>query len=521
MSDNGTSVQPAEVKVVHGDQPDPAVERIRRERDLYLSLLQLSHEQELVPLIESALQLIVEATGAKQGYLEVRAASGAKWFIAHGCSDEDVEQIRAVMSHGILAEALATGEVIQTPSALLDARFADRPSVRKNQIEAVICAPIGEANPTGVLYLQGESGAGPFSTEDMSLVEEFAVHLEPVVHGLLGAAGDGAGDPTAPWRERLKLDGLVGGSETLAAVFQHVALVAPLDVTVLIGGDTGTGKTELARAIHDNSPRSAAPFMAVNCAALPDALIENELFGALAGAHSTATQDRPGKVGAAEGGTLFLDEIGELPASSQGLLLQLLQSKEYFPLGASKPVKADVRIVTATNVDLETRIGERLFRQDLYYRLSVFPIRMPSLSERLDDVALLADHFRRTLSRRHGLRQLRLSPGATRTLRNSEWPGNVRQLAHVLEAGLIRAAATGSAEIAPTHLFPEPGRTPGGAEPAEQTFQAATRRFQGELLRRTLDETEWNVAEAARRLDIARSHIYNLIREHGLTRDGS
>ncbi len=300
-------------------------------------------------------------------------------------------------------------------------------------------------------------------------------------------------------------------------MLREVALVAPLDVNVLLTGESGTGKSQLARVIHDNSLRRAAPFVEVNCAALPEHLVESELFGALPGAHSTATRKMEGKVAAAEHGTLVLDEVGELPLGVQAKLLQLLQSKTYFPLGSAKAVQADVRVIAATNADLQTAVAEKRFREDLFYRLQVLPIRVPSLGERRQDVGDLAAHFAAAACERHHLPRVGLSPDAARALMAGEWPGNIRQLAHKVEVAAIRAAGSGAERIERTHLFSDVA--PGGGEGGGSlTFQEATRRYQAKLLQKTLEEEGWNIVETARRLDLARSHVYNLIRAFGLAR---
>jgi Nif-specific regulatory protein len=311
---------------------------------------------------------------------------------------------------------------------------------------------------------------------------------------------------------------VVGRSSALANAFQQAALVAPLDVNVLLTGESGTGKNLLARVIHDNGPRSTAPFVELNCAALPESLIESELFGALRGAHSTAQRSVEGKVAAAKGGTLFLDEIGEIPLLAQAKLLQLLQSKQYYPLGSAHPVVADIRLIAATNSDLAEAVSERRFREDLFYRLQILPIRMPSLAERREDIPDLARHFCVSAFDRHGLARLDLSPGALLALDAVDWPGNVRQLAHAIEAAVIRAAGEGARRVERHHVFPDlRGEAAGGDD--SLSFQEATRRFQRELLLKTLSETSWNVTEAARRLDLARSHVYNLIKAFGLERE--
>ena len=496
-----------------------------QERDLYLRLLDLGRQLRLESFLAEALHLVVEIAGVRQGYLELLdeedGAETPRWWIAHGLSDAEIEGVRAAISRGIIAEALASGQTIVTPSALLDPRFFERPSVLEGQIEAVLCAPIGDDPPRGVLYLQGRAEAGPFSDDDMARAERFARHIAPLVDRLLAERNrERRDDPTAPLRKRLRLEGVIGRSDALAAALRQVALVAPLDVSVLLTGESGTGKSQIARVIHDNGPRAAQPFVELNCAALPEMLIESELFGALPGAHSTATRRIEGKVAAAEHGTLFLDEIGDLSLTAQAKLLQLLQSKQYYPLGAPQPVQADIRMIAATNQDLAGAVSERRFREDLYYRLKVLPLRIPSLAERRDDVPELAAFFCVAACERHGLPRLTLSRDAQRAVQWAEWPGNVRQLGHAMEAAAIRAAGMGAGQIEREHLFLGTAVSGPGTE-GPPTFQQATRRFHAQLIRQALQETGWNVSETARRLDLARSHLYSLIRAFGLERGAS
>ncbi|GIW43880.1 MAG: hypothetical protein KatS3mg077_1162 [Candidatus Binatia bacterium] len=506
--------------------------RVRRERDLYLRLLELGRETAIEPFLQEALLLLVEMTGAQQGYIELvdRAhptdSPEALWFRAHGFSTAEIEQVRALVSRGIIAEVLMSGRAVLTPAAMLDPRFNQRASVSSAQIGAVCCAPIGTHPTCGVVYLQG--GDALAASEDCcQAVETVARLLAPLAERVLQSCRGAKGsDPTATIREKLKLPGVIGRSQALARILQQAHMVAPLDVTLLLTGETGTGKSQFARIVHDNSPRAKAPFIELNCAALPDTLVESELFGAVPGAHSTANRPIPGKVAAAEGGTLLLDEVGDLPLAAQGKLLHLLQTREYFPLGSSRPQRADVRLIAATNVDLRSAVTERRFREDLFYRLEVMPIRLPSLKERREDIPELAAYFCSEACARHHLSEVRLSSQALNALEAAPWPGNVRQLAHMIEAGAIRAASDGSATVEFSHVFPETAGADAGTlaiterqgdGSAAGSFHQATRRFQAQLLRRTLLETGWNVTEAARRLDLARSHVHRLIRLFGLS----
>ena len=504
--------------------PHEDIERIRTERDLFLRLLQLSGQEDLHGFLRSSLDLVLELTGARKGYLELYTEEDGppRWSLAFGCTEDEVEGIREAISHGIIARAMASGETVSTASALNDPRFAEQASVQFNKIMAVLCAPIGGGDgeaPMGVLYLQERAKIGPFDKQDKHYAELVARHLAPQVDRLLlkQHALDQA-DPTRPWRDKLDIDGFVGASQPIADVLRTVALVAPLDMGVLITGPTGTGKSEIARAIHRNSPRASGPLVEINCAAIPDTLVESELFGAMPGAASGITRKMEGKVSAAEGGTLFLDEIAELPLQSQSKILQLLQSREYYRLGSSRPEVADIRIVAATNRDLDEAVAEKHFREDLYFRLNVVPLRMPGLAEHPEDVPLLADFLLERAVRKYRLPRLRLSPAAAGAMTSAEWPGNVRELVNTLERAAVMAAGDASPTIEPAHVFPDRAAPEADELPGDLTFQEATRRFQRTLIADALADTGWNVSETARRLGLARSYLYDLINAHGLQR---
>ena len=233
------------------------------------------------------------------------------------------------------------------------------------------------------------------------------------------------------------LPGMIGSSEAMRRVYRMVRLVASRTTTVLIAGPTGTGKELVARALHDLSPRSAKPLVVVNCAAIPEALLESELFGYTRGAFTGAVQSQLGRIPAAHGGTLFLDEVSELPLGMQAKLLRFLEQKEVQRLGTSEVTRVDVRVLAASNIDLAGRAARGEFRQDLFYRLSAFPIELPTLAERRDDIVPLAEHFLSCMAAAMAMPTPRLSMDAVRILQAHSWRGNVRELQHVMERASI------------------------------------------------------------------------------------
>jgi Nif-specific regulatory protein len=502
-----------------------ADDRLARERDLYRSLLELrtGTTVELEGLLDQVLRALVELTGAVRGFVELYDAFevGGPRRLARAwrCSDEQEAEIRAVVSQGIVSAALEEGKPLNVPFALLDQRFSARESVRSQRLESVLCAPIGGAPPAGVLYLEGRPGAGTFSDDDVALTETVSRHVGRVVAQLLEApAPKPTRDLTQGVRAAFPAPRLVGRSQALAQVLEAAARACPLDVTVLITGPSGTGKTQLARTLHEHGPRKNGPFVELNCANFVENLMESELFGIVAGAASGVTRDMPGKLEAADGGTLFLDEIGELALPAQAKLLSVIQDRRFYPVGGTVERRADVRIVAATNANLEALVGAKRFRQDLFYRLAVFPVAMPALDDRREDVPMLAAHFADEACRRHRLPPLELSRRAIAALSTIALPGNVRQLASMVERGAIIASASGGT-IEPEHLLNGAARPSQGAEPAAGEafgFHEATKRFQRQLVVDALAAADDNVSETARRLQLSRAHLHNLIRAFGL-----
>jgi two-component system, NtrC family, nitrogen regulation response regulator NtrX len=323
---------------------------------------------------------------------------------------------------------------------------------------------------------------------------------------------------------------LIGQSAPMKQIQELIKRVAPTTGSVLITGENGTGKELVAHSVHALSPRFNKPFVEVNCAAIPEELIESELFGHEKGAFTGATQLRRGKFDLAHGGTLFLDEIGDMSMKTQAKVLRILQEQKFERVGGAQTISVDVRVVAATNKDLKAEISRGAFREDLFYRLNVIPFAVPPLRDRREDIPLLAAHFLREFAATHGRRERKLAPEALEALRAYGWPGNVRELKNLIERVMILTTEAEEGQvISPAailvHLEDEalgarfretaPAAAPGGAETA-RNLRDARQEFEKEFIIKTLRENEWNISRAAQVMGIERSHLHRKIKSYGI-----
>jgi two-component system nitrogen regulation response regulator NtrX len=316
---------------------------------------------------------------------------------------------------------------------------------------------------------------------------------------------------------------MIGDSPLLKQVREVIARVGPTSARVLITGENGTGKELVARAIHEASPRRSQGFVEVNCAAIPSELIESELFGHMKGSFTGAVTDRAGKFEQADGGTLFLDEIGDMSASAQAKVLRALQEGVITRIGGSKAIQVDVRVIAATNKDIEEEISSGRFREDLFYRLNVVPIRIPPLRERREDIPALVTHFLRQLAGGAGAVGKSFDDGAIERLQQRQWPGNVRELRNAIERILILSPAKVVSARDVSRLLGE-GATSEVVESAsapDGTFESFKQDAERSFLAAKLKEHDWNVAETARALKMPRSNLYKKIERYGITREPS
>ncbi len=331
------------------------------------------------------------------------------------------------------------------------------------------------------------------------------VLLDKVAQALAMAASSPARTPEGEaWRAEL-----VSRSPRMAELLAEAKLVAASDASVLIRGESGTGKELLARAIHRASRRAKGPFIALNCGAIPEQLLESELFGHVKGAFTGAVSSRAGLLQAADGGTLLLDEIGDMPPVLQVKLLRALQERAVRPVGADQAIPFDVRILSATHRDLDAAMAEGQFREDLYYRLNVVTLTLPPLAERREDIAPLANHFLQLLAAKYDKRLNGFAPGALEALSTAPWPGNVRQLHNVIE----QLCALAAAPIIPLALVQRALRVP---SLEVLSYAEARQRFERNYLIQLLKLTDGNVSDAARLAERNRTEFYRLLQRHGL-----
>ena len=341
----------------------------------------------------------------------------------------------------------------------------------------------------------------PFEPDEFELqVKKIVTHKELVLENIL---------LRKKLEEKSEYDEIIGKSDAMQEIFELIPRVSQTDSTVLITGESGTGKELIAQAVHGNSPRCYMPFIAVNCGALPDSLLESELFGYERGAFTGAEHTKKGRFELADGGTLFLDEIGDISLKTQVDLLRFLQQKEFRRLGGEETIKVDVRILAATNRDLERAIKEKQFREDLYYRLNVIAIHVPPLRERKEDIPLLVDVFIRRNCLEMNKEPVKIASSALKLLRDYDWPGNVRELENVIERALVIGKAK---EIVTEDL-------PFSRKVLETEFFSKSLKMMEKMhIQRILDETKWNIAQAARELEIDRQTLYNKIEKYKIER---
>jgi Nif-specific regulatory protein len=414
------------------------------------------------------------------------------------------------VSRTLLNHAISGNTAIFSDDVTSDEQLRDVSSLGKRRIESVIVVPLAaDRKPIGAIYLDSASPANRLSRDHLDFVAVLAESAGPAIECAQRLKTLKERNRRLESALHLKHN-LIGCGAAMQRVFERIAKIAHSDATVLIVGETGTGKELAARAIHQNSTREARPFEAINCSLLRDALLESELFGHERGSFTGAVVQQRGKLEAASGGTLFLDEVGELGGAPQAMLLRVLQTREFQRLGGSRTLRADIRIIAATNKNLEEAIQNGSFRQDLYYRLNVVSLAMPPLRERREDITLLADHFIQIFSRKNKRLVKALSVEASNLLMRYGWPGNVRELENAIEHAVVFGSTD---EILPEDLPDSLLRSPAVDGDVALAYHDAVREAKRKIVLSAVERASGVYGEAAKLLGIHVNTLHRLIRE--------
>jgi Nif-specific regulatory protein len=442
---------------------------------------------------------------------------------SHGVSEDGARRISYRIGEGITGRVVQSGKPIIVPQISREPMFLDRLGRKKQSTKqelSFLCVPVMiNRKPVGVLGvdLKYENDRDYEKlTKFLGIIASMIAQAINVKH-LIEADKQRLLDENIhlkqELRERYDFSHIIGNSSPLRQVYEQVTQVARTNTTVLIRGESGTGKELIAHAIHYNSLRSSKPFVKVNCAALPETLIESELFGYEKGAFTGAATRKKGRFELADGGTLFLDEIGDLNLTTQIKLLRVLQEREFERLGGTETIKVNVRLIAATNKDLETAITENQFREDLYYRLNVFTIFMPPLRDRKSDILLLADHFLDKYSREHGKRIKRISTPAIDMLTSYHWPGNVRELENIIERAVLVCETN---VIHGHHLPPTLQTAEGSGTVMRLSLESAIETYERDIILDALKTTRGNRKKAAKLLDTTERIIGYKVRKYAI-----
>ena len=497
-------------------QPDrllrelPATSRVARNLNALLKISRIVHAiRDLNDLQGQLLDLIFEVVPAGRGAILLADREGHEFNSTFARMRQPGKTQFVKVSRTVARQVLEQGIAMLGSDVPGSSELRDVESLAVSQVRSLLCVPLTVFQRViGCIYLDSDSLSSRLNEEHLQLVTAIA--------GISAVALENARH--LHWleqeNERLTVEitqdrSLVGEGARMKDVYHFLKRVAPSDATVLIEGESGTGKELAARALHRNSPRAGEPFVPINCAAIPETLLESDLFGHERGAFTGAMSQKKGRLEIADGGVVFLDEIGELALVLQVKLLRVLQEREFERVGGTHPIKVDIRIIAATNSNLEQAVREGRFRQDLYYRLAVLKITMPTLRDRRDDIPMLVRHFVQKHAKRCKVRPRPVSREALACLVNYDWPGNVRELENAIE----RALVLGSSDmILPEDLPESLLERPPLPEMIEAKYHAAIKELKKQLILDAVEQTQGSYADAARILGVHPNYLHRLIR---------
>ncbi len=514
-------------------EPRPApvtTEADRRFDDLLEIAMSLGSSVDLREILDRIVDGILRVARCERGYVILIGADGALATSTGRRRDQgEWDERSARQISGGIVESVANQRHPLIVSDLQDiADLKERGSIQEGSIRAAVCLPLlYEDRLVGVIYADNSFVTPPYTETDRSVLRLFSVLAAIAVenarrHGELQQRRDHLEEQNLSLARQLanefRMSGTVSKSKLMLEVFERVARVAPADhIAVLIQGESGTGKERLARAIHERSPRRDRPFLAVSCAGIAVTLVEDTLFGHCKGAFTGADTDRPGVFEAANGGTVFLDEIGEMPLDTQPKLLRVLEQREVMRVGEVTVRRFDVRIVSATNLDLARAVADGVFREDLYYRLRGTIVDVPPLRARREDILPLAEYFLDRYADKKKQPRPQLSRDAQATLLGHSWPGNVRELKLVVEASILHQDENGviGAKAVEREMR---GRDAGSVtrEALEGSLRSQIDQFEELVIRRVLADNAFNVAAASKVLDLSRQHLYSKLHKYGI-----
>ncbi len=490
----------------------PVEARVARDLQALLRIANALHEiRATAPLARRLLELALETVPAERAALLLLDPTGA--FIAAAALERRGRTEPFPVSRKVIERVAKEGSAVLANDGLQGGGWESAESLHDARIRSLLAAPLaGRDGMLGVLYLDTREPGARFDERHLELATAAA--------GIAAAALGTVRYLEALEEEKQRIEGaldagMVGESPAIRETQRLLARIAPTHSTVLLRGESGTGKELAARALHRGSLRAGKPFVAVNCATLSESLLQSALFGHERGAFTGAVEKKIGKVEAAQGGTLFLDEVGEIPPALQAQLLRVLQEQEFERVGGTRPIKADVRLIAATNRDLEKMIREGTFREDFFYRLNVITVPLPALRDRREDIPLLASHFAAQVSRKLGRLMAGFTSEARACLLRYEWPGNIRELSNAIE----RAVVLGEGELIHPEDLPEtvleavPSLEPGAAIGKYHDTVAA---FKKRLIVDALEQSGGNVTRTAELLDLNPTYLHRLIRNFGL-----
>jgi Nif-specific regulatory protein len=491
----------------------PADARIARDLNALLKIsTSLSMFQEVVPLQRALLETVLETIPSERGAILLVKENSEEQLASYGIDKKLQAQQPIRISRSVANKVLREGAAILCVDRKDDESLRDAESLVAARVCSLLCVPLViRERVVGLIYLDTTNPALVFDEGHLQLLTAVgaiaAVAIENVQH--------------LEWlqheNQRLKQEinlehNMIGESPRMREVFRFIERIAPSDATVLIRGESGTGKELVAHAIHKNSERSAKQFVAINCAVLSETLLESELFGHEKGAFTGAVAQKRGRLEVADGGTLLLDEVGELTPATQAKLLRVLQERQFERVGGTRTISVDVRIIAATNRNLEEAIKDGTFRQDLYYRLNVISLMLPPLRDRREDIPLLAYYFVAKFSKKCKRLVSGISPEARNCLLAYDWPGNVREMENAIE----RAVVLGNTDLLLPDDLPEAlwANTPSPQNPP--SYHEAVNEMKKQFILRTLEQTGGNYTEAAKLLAIHPTNLHRLIRTLGL-----